>query len=106
MSTKTNLKEMTHAVNLEARMRGGSLFCDQLEALFAAVHSGRHVDDADKVMQGLSAICVSFAQAATELQGLEREGFLMAWNWWSAVTVEGDVMYPNTLRANLEGGVQ
>jgi len=106
MSTKPVTVPLPRTAEIEARMRGGALFVDQLEALFDAVRAGRHVADADQVMTGLATLSVSFAKTVTELEGYEREGFLLAWNWWTAVTVEGDVMSPEFLRAELERGVQ
>lgn len=90
----------------QARLAGGERFLDCLRVLFDAVRNGRHVADLAKIFAGESGFCVSIADALADLEGAERDGFLMTWTWWMAVAVEGDVLSPEDLDADLRRGMQ
>lgn len=90
----------------QARLAGGERFLDCLRALFDAVRSGRHVADIKDVIVGKSGFCVLITDALAQLDGAEREGFLMTLSWWMAVAVEGDVLSPADLVVEMKGGLQ
>lgn len=85
---------------IRLRTLGGRLFAEQLQRMFEALGSGT----AGSFPHGLHGVCSMLIEKALELDGDAFEGYMLAWNWWSAVCVEGDVLQGSRLLKEIERG--
>lgn len=99
--SRRKILEFPIAPDHAARLRGAAVFADHLLEHWQASCTGNHVDDASRVLRGGGGLPVNFAAHALEHDGDELVGYLLAWNWWTSVAIEGDVLEADRLSAEL-----
>lgn len=87
-----DIRTLPNSERREARLVGVANFIEDLIGLQEACTRGEHAPDLFPYLAGAAHLAVSLASGAIDHEGDQRDGYLMAWAWWSAMCVEGAVL--------------